>query len=77
VVTRVGVQKTQQFAPDSVVYDLVYVGERERMIRACFVQACIINAHPPFLVLFWYENRIGYSVWVLNLLNEDNNQKSR
>jgi hypothetical protein len=37
VVTRVGVQKTQEFTPGSDVYDLVYVGERERILRASFV----------------------------------------
>jgi hypothetical protein len=75
VVTRVGLQKTQEFTPGSDVYDLVYAGERERILRACFVQGCIINTYPPFSILFWYENRIGYPIQVLNLLNEVSGQE--
>jgi hypothetical protein len=45
-------------------------GEREKILWACLIQACVINTHPPFPVMFWNENWVGYPVWVLNLLNE-------
>jgi hypothetical protein len=74
-VARVGIQKTQEFAPGSEVYDLIDSGERERFFQACLVQACLIYTHPPPPILFWYKNWIGYLVWVLNLLNENCGQE--
>jgi hypothetical protein len=70
VVARVGIQETQEFTPGNKVYDLVDSGEWERILRASLVQAHVIYTHPPFPILFWYENWIGYPVWVLDLLNE-------
>jgi hypothetical protein len=59
----------------SEAYDLVDSEERAGILLACLVQACVINTHPPFSILFWYENWVAYPVWVLNFLNEANGQK--
>jgi hypothetical protein len=56
VVARVGIRKTQEFTPDSEVYDLVNSGKRERILRAFLVKACVIHIHPPFPILFWHDN---------------------
>jgi hypothetical protein len=40
------------------------------ILWACLVKACVIQTHPPFPILFWYEDWVGNPIWVLNFLNK-------
>jgi hypothetical protein len=77
VVTRVGVQETQELTPSNEVNDLVDSGKRERIFRICLVQACVVNTHLSFPILLWHKNWIGYLVQVLDLLNKVGRYKPR
>jgi hypothetical protein len=77
VVAQVGIYKTQEFSPGSEVYDLVDSRERERILQARIVKACVIHTHLPFSILFWHKDQIGYPIWVLNFFNKAGGQKPR
>jgi hypothetical protein len=77
VVARVGIQKAQEFASGGEVHDLVDSGQKEKVFRACHVQACVVHTHPPFPTLFWCEHRVGNPIRVLNFLNEGSGQEPR
>jgi hypothetical protein len=75
VINWVGIQEIYKFAHGIEVNNLVDSRKRERIFRANLVQAHVINTHPPFLVLLWQKNWIGYPVWLLDLFNEASGQK--
>jgi hypothetical protein len=75
VVARVGIQKTYELTPHSKVYNLVNSGERERILHACLVQACVIYTHSPLLILFRHKGWVHYLVWVMILLNKASGQE--
>jgi hypothetical protein len=70
VITRVGMQETQELTPCNEVYNLVNARKGKWIFRTCLVQARVVNAHPPFSILLWYKNRICYLVRVLDFFNE-------
>jgi hypothetical protein len=59
VITRVGVQETQELTPSSEVNDLVDAGKGKRIFWTCLVQDRVIKRNPPFPILVWYKNWIG------------------
>jgi hypothetical protein len=65
VTAQVGVLETQEVTPGCEIYDLVNAEKGKSIFWACLVQARVVNAHPPFPILFLYNNWIRYSVWVL------------
>jgi hypothetical protein len=66
VIVRVGIQKTNELTSGCEIYDLVYARKRKWVFQTCVVQVHVVNTHPSFHILFWYKNRVGYPVWVLD-----------
>jgi hypothetical protein len=62
VVTRLGIQKTQELTPGSEVNDLVDSRKRKRIFPTCLIQTCVAKRHSPFLILLWHKNWIGYPI---------------
>ena len=58
MITRVAIEKGEQFAADGGVYNLVYPRQTEGVFRAVLVEISVINAHSPFFILFLNENRV-------------------
>jgi hypothetical protein len=66
----VGIKKTREFTSGHEIYDLINVGKGKQIFQTCLSQARVVNAHPPFPILFWYKNLICYPVWVLDFFNK-------
>jgi hypothetical protein len=75
VVAWVGILETQEFTPGNEVHDLVDSWERERILWACLVQACVIYAHPPFPILSCHKYQIGCPIWVIHFFHKAISQK--
>jgi hypothetical protein len=59
VVAEIGVEKGQQFALRGGINHLVDMRPREWILRACFVQASVVNAHPPLHSLLSYQHWVS------------------
>jgi hypothetical protein len=75
VITRVGIQETQELSSDHEVYNLVNAGKGEQIFRTCLVQARVVNTNSPLSILFWYKNQICFLVRVLDLFSKANGQE--
>ena len=52
VVSKIGIKEWQQLASGCGVNHLIYSRQSKRIFRASFLEAGVINAHAPFVVLF-------------------------
>jgi hypothetical protein len=60
MIARVVVEEGEQDAASRRVDDLVDAWERERVLRAVFIEISIIHTHPPFIIiLFQYKYRVS------------------
>jgi hypothetical protein len=44
--------------------------QAEGILRVVFVEIGVINAHPPFIILFSYKNRVGKPLQVIHLFDK-------
>ena len=58
VIAGVTVEEEEQFVAGGGVYNLVYLRQTKRVLRAVFVKINVINTHSPFFILFLNENRV-------------------
>jgi hypothetical protein len=58
VIARVGIQKGKELTPSGGFYDLVDAWERKGIFGTCLVKGCVVNAHPPALVLLFNKYRV-------------------
>jgi hypothetical protein len=40
------------------------------VLRAVFIEIGVINAHPPFIILFSYKNWVDKPLWVIHLFDK-------
>ena len=59
MVSGVCIKVAEGFAHRGRVNYLVYAGQKKWIFRACFVEARIVNTHPPFPALLSYKNGIS------------------
>ena len=64
MIARVGIQKGEDLTSRGGVDYLDYAWQRKVILRTCFVEASIINAHSPFPGFLFNKNRIGKPVGV-------------
>jgi hypothetical protein len=57
-------------AASSGINDLVYTRQAEGVLRAMFVEIGVINAHPPFIILFPYKNWVGKPLRMIHLFDK-------
>jgi hypothetical protein len=55
MVAQVAVQEGEQDAASRRVDDLVDAWERERVLRAVFIEINIIHTHPPLIVILFQD----------------------
>jgi hypothetical protein len=70
VIARIAIQEAEKLAPGSGVHNLVDARKTKRVFRAGPIEIGIINAHPPFFILFGYKDRISYPVWMIHFSNK-------
>lgn len=56
--------------PSSGVYKLVYSWKRKTILRTSPIEVEEKNAHPPFFIVFFNQNRIGNPLYVDSLSDE-------
>ena len=57
MIAKVTVEEGEQFAVGGGVYNLIYPRQTEGVFRAVFVEIGVINAHPPFFILFFEQEQ--------------------
>jgi hypothetical protein len=65
-----GTQSTHRETPSGRIDYLIYARQRKRILGTCLVKACVINTHPPFLILLRYKYRVSKLVGVEYFLDE-------
>ena len=70
VVARIGIQKTEGFAPCSGFDNLVDMGKREWVFWTRLVQARVINTHSPFPIFLFYKDWVCQPFGVIHLLDK-------
>ena len=70
MVPGVRIKEAEGFAPRGRVDYLVYAWQRKWILWACFVEAHIVNTHPPFPALLSYKDGIGQPLWVVYFPDE-------
>jgi len=58
VVARIGIKETKYRVPCGPIDESVNVGEWIGVLRACFVEVCVVDAHAPLTVGFLHEHHI-------------------
>ena len=58
MITLEDIQKTHPRMADSSVYQLIYLGHREWILKANLIQIREINVHLPLPILFLYYYRV-------------------
>ena len=69
MITLESIQETHPRMTDSSVYQLIYLGHREWILRASLIQICEINAHSPLPTLFLYYYRVCQPFRIEDLLD--------
>jgi hypothetical protein len=72
VVPEVGVEEVEEYATRG--RDLIDPGERERILRASFVEAGVVDTHPPLAVLLPNHYGVSNPYGMLHLPNESGRQ---
>ena len=75
MVPRVCIKEAQGFAPQGQVDYLIYAWQRKQILRACLIEAGVVNTHSPFPAFLFYKNGIGQPLWVVYFLDETGNQE--
>jgi len=60
----------------SCVNHLVYVGQREAILRTGFIWVGKVNADPLFPILLFHQDWIGEPVWIKSFLDETSFEES-
>ena len=71
------IQETHPRMADSSVYQLIYLGHREWILRASLIQIHEINAHSPLPTLFLYYYRVCQPFRIEDLLDSPSLLKFR
>ncbi|KAK4847567.1 hypothetical protein QYF36_003383 [Acer negundo] len=62
--------KLNNSCPAIMSTNMVYVGEWERVLRACLVQIDEVDADYPFPIFFLHHDHIGYPAGIMNSLTD-------
>ena len=69
MITLESIQETHPRMADSSVYQLIYLGHREWILKASLIQIREINAHSPLPTLFLYYYRVCQPFKIEDLLD--------
>jgi hypothetical protein len=58
MITRIHVQKRQEFKSYHGIHDLANARQGVPIFWTCFIQTCIINTDAPGPIKFFYKNRV-------------------
>jgi hypothetical protein len=70
MIPRIAVEETYKAIAGYGVYDLIDLGEPERIFFACLIKISIIDTQTPIFILFRYKDGIGEPIWVVHFFNE-------
>ena len=70
VVAGIGIKEGQQLTSVCGVNHLIYPRQSKRIFGAGFVEAGVINAHAPLVVLLQYKDWVGKPLWKKHFHNE-------
>jgi hypothetical protein len=65
MITRIRVQKRQEFISCRGIHDLANARQGVLIFRACFIQTCIISTHASGPIGFFYKNRVCYPARII------------
>ena len=59
MVPGVRIKEAEGFAPRGRVNYLIYAWQRKQILRACLIEAGVVNTHSTFPTFLFYKNGIG------------------
>ena len=75
MITRVAIEDGEQNTPSSGVNDSVDTRQSERVFRTVFVEVCVVNTHPPLIVvLLENQYRIRQTLGVIDFFDESSRE---
>ena len=75
MIARVTVQEGEQYASGHLVDDLIDAREPKGILRAMLVEVCVVDGHPPLVVLFENEYWIRQPFGVVNFFDASGHEQ--